>query len=358
MRVEDTKMNAHSCVYDKGGTTDKPLLTDDGRRIHNCDMHGRCVTAGKNNEFASCERCSFMTPPDSEKLATDFVDHLLITGRDKQPTTALRNLIGPSKTAFLVAGGPSSRKLDLRYLEQRGVFSLAVNQMAAHYNASAFVCSDPPSKFSDAIWMDPTTMKFVPMPKVHAKRGKLRTKVSGQFSEKLVDGVAVTTADAPNVWGFARRSWFLPDHTFFTDNEAAWGNLDRGVRKHPQMEKTVCTLLLGLRLLYYLGARTIFLVGVDFHMDEDKGSTDNYAFKEKRDKGAIYANNNLYRVTSGWLQTMVDDGVFEKFGLSVYNTNAESHLTCFPHTTYAEAIAYALKDYPQYPFDLEGWYEK
>ena len=77
------------------------------------------------------------------------------------------------------------------------------------------------------------------------------------------DGVQLATCDCPNTWGFSRRGWMSPDDTFFTESGAAWGNLNAGVERTGE-DKTVCTMLLGLRILYHLGAREIYLIGVDF----------------------------------------------------------------------------------------------
>lgn len=285
-------------------------------------------------------------------MKNEFQDNLLVTDRKKQPTDCLRNYLGCQKTAFLVGGGPSAKTIDISQIEQRGVFSLAVNNMAAHYRASAFVCSDPPEKFHDGIWKDPATMKFIPTPKLRRRRGNLRKKV-GQRFEKL----AICTEDCPNVWGFERRSWFQTDDTFFTEPSAAWGNHDAGVIR-TGLDKTVCTLLLGIRLLYYLGARKIYLVGVDFGMDPSKSLNENYAFPEQRDDGAIRSNNEQYAIVNKWLCIMQQNKIFQKFGLEIYNTNQNSHLRAFAHVPYHLAVSDALKDYPKSPFDLENWYRK
>lgn len=279
-------------------------------------------------------------------------DTLIIIDKHNNRTESLKNFLGKSSVAFLVGGGPSAKEVDITQLERRGVFSMAVNNMAAHYKASSFVCSDPPSKFHNGIWQDPNTMKFIPLPKFRRRRGSLRKKEGNKFSD-----LKITTKDCPNTWGFERRSWLSPDDTFFTENSAAWGNHEAGTIRTKQ-PKTVCTLLLGLRLLYYLGARKIYLVGVDFGMDPTKKLHDNYAFPEERDSGACKSNNEQYAVVNKWLCTMQKDGVFNRFGLEVYNTNAYSNLRAFAHVPYDLAIQDALREYPQEPFDTIGWYKK
>lgn len=281
-----------------------------------------------------------------------MTDTLVVVDRRKEYTTALRDHLGCQQSAFLVAGGPSAKELDLSLIEQRGIFSLAVNNMAGFYKASAFVCSDPPEKFFDGIWKDPQTMKFLPIPKLTNRgKGTLRQKIGDSF-ERL----KIKTVDCPNVWGFERRSWFQPDDTFFTEPSAAWGNHDDGVLRTGE-SKTVCTLLLGIRLLYYLGARRIFLVGVDFGMDPTKGLLENYAFGEQRDKSAIKSNNEQYTVVNDWLCKMQQGGTFDRFGLEIYNCNPNSRLRAFAHVPYDLAVNDSLRDYPS-KVDLENWYRK
>jgi len=253
------------------------------------------------------------------------------------------------RAVFLLGGGPSANDLPLERLRRRGVWSLAVNNMAGHriVRPQAFVCSDPPSKFSHSIWFDPGIMKFVPVPKLSGSRGKLREKKNGQFFDS-----SKKVCDCPNVWGFERESWLSPDDSFFLSEKALWGNHDSGVRKTGQ-PKTVCTVLLALRILYYLGARRIFLVGVDFRMSFGKG----YAFEQDRTKEAVESNNNQFSIVNKWLCEMEAKGVFKRFGLEIYNCYQFSGLRAFPFVPFSEALEVVTEGVEEFP-DLSGWYEK
>jgi hypothetical protein len=184
---------------------------------------------------------------------------------------------------------------------------------------------------------------------------KLTSKYRGALRRKTVDskfeGLPFSTIDCPNVWAFRRRGWLQPDETFFTESSATWGNLAEGVER-TGLEKSVCTMLLGIRILYYLGARRIFLVGVDFSMTEESG----YSFNQSRDHSATVSNNNIYRVVNGWLETMAKVGVFRKFGVEIYNCNQNSSLRAFSYVPFEEAIADCRNGFPEEPFDLSGWY--
>jgi hypothetical protein len=287
-------------------------------------------------------------------------DTLIITNRHKEPTTALRDM-APGGTAWLCGGGPSLTPAMAALLSVRGVFSLAVNNVAgmAGYRPSAFVCSDPPCKFHHGLWLDPTVMKFIPMPKLNhgGGRNRLREKVGDKFIPLVRNGKEVTTNLSPNVWGFERRSWLTPDNSFFTENSAAWGNNKTGAVRTGQ-PRTVCTMLLAIRLLYHLGFRRIFLAGVDFRMQAGLAPNGNYSFGELRDDAAVKSNNEQYRIVNTWLCAMVGNNTFEKYGLSLYNVNPVSGLRAFPHVPFGKALETTLEGFPVEPFSLSEWYKK
>jgi hypothetical protein len=284
-----------------------------------------------------------------------MVDKLLVTDRLRQPTDSLRDLLAGVPT-FLVGGGPSMKTLDLSQLSRRGVWSMGINNVAGHVRTNAFVCSDPPSKFHDGIWLDPSILKFVPIPKLSPKRGRshLRTKRDGMFSQLIREGRQWLSSDCPNVWGFERRSWWAFDDTFFTEESAAWGNGGKVGTKKTGNPTVFNTLLLGMRLLYYLGSRRIFLVGVDFKMTDTSG----YAFNQGRTREAVESNNAQYRNVNDGLDKMAKAGVFERAGLEIFNCNPMSSLRAFPYVEFNAAVANALKGFPAEPLDLSGWYEK
>ena len=285
----------------------------------------------------------------------NHVDPLIFTDKAKNPTNIFRDAV-KGHVGFLVCGGPSAKQLDLRLLEQRGIWSMAVNNMAAYVKTSCFICADPPSKFSDAIWLDPNIIKFVPLAKLTRKKGKLRRKVGEQFETLKIDDKEITVLDCPNVWGFERRSWMQLDDTFFTEPSAAWGNHEAGTIRTGR-QKTVNTMLLAIRIMYAIGIRTLFLVGVDFDMSPTADPAGNYAFGELRDSNAIKSNNSQYEIVNKWLCEMQETGVFQRFGLSIYNVNQNSNLRAFPYVPYELAIADALKNFPK-QIELSNWYRK
>ena len=342
------------CVYLNAVREGKTI---DESQVYGCNIYEECITDKLSSSMRSCIDCPDYLPKGSTEFASQFKDPLNITDRRGVKTNVLRGMLSGSPT-FLVCGGPSANELDLSLLCQRGIWSMAVNNMAGHFHASSFVCSDPPSKFHSGIWLDPTMMKFIPTPKLRGSRGHLRTKLGdGTFKNLEKGGKQIWTRDCPNVWAFERRSWHTSDDAFFLETSAAWGNHSAGVIRTGG-KKTVCTMLLALRLLYYLGSRTIFLVGVDFQMDPTAELKENYAFGEERDLAAIKSNNDQFSVVGGWLSEMENKGVFKRFGLQIFNCNPRSGLRAFGHLSYNDAIAWALDGFPREPFDVVGWYKK
>lgn len=364
------------CVYLQNETSES---TKDGRKVFGCLLHEKCTKSGTNNPHASCENCKDRLTVDQADCST-FVDNLFVIDNQKHQTTALRGLLQNVPAAFVVAGGPSIRNLDENYFNRRGVFSLGINNVAAKFRLSAFTFADPPKKFHNGIWQDPTIMKLCPTIKLTTGgRGTLREKTdhyeeitcpkcdADQNECGLCGGTKVyhdyfkdielKTQHCPNVWGFERRSWFSPDATFFTEPSATWGNNDAGVRQTGE-SKTMCSMLMGIRLLYYMGIRRIYLAGVDFWMNPEAALGDNYAFPEKRLLGEIRANNQQYATINQLLRRMVNHGVFRQFGLEVFNCNAESGLRAFEHVPLEDAMSDVLCDFPKQPFDLSDWYIK
>ena len=331
-----------------------------------CYRYGKCrLTTPKDTEFPaagipSCDTCKEKLLISDPDLAGKFRDPLHIVDKHAKAVTCFEASMRHPGIAFLVCGGPSARQLPMSDLNRRGCWSLAVNNVAGWdaFRPQAFVHSDPPSKFHSGIWLDPGIMKFVPIPKFKKKRGGLRRKIRDKQFEQLTfpDGQKFSTCDCPNAWGFLRRSWMRSDDSFFTEHGATMGNLNVGVARTGE-QKTICSMLLGLRILYHLGARTIFLVGVDFRMDSAKGLTDNYSFGENRDADACASNNAQFAVINELLCRTVKSGVFERFGLDVYNCNRQSGLRAFPHVPFSQAIGMATAGM-ETPFDLNGWYWK
>jgi len=328
------------CVY-QGRNTGR-----DG--IKTCRINGKCHPDKKDQGVVFCGRCTDSLRIDDEDFTKRWIDPLEILNSRQERTDCLQRTTLAGRPSFLVCGGPSA-KAYLHQLNRRGVFSLAVNNAAGNVvRPQAFVCSDPPVKFTHSVWQDPGVMKFVPSPKMtKGGRGKIRRKIDKHTFED-----AGTTAECPNVWGFKRDPFLTPNDQFFLQDGAPWGNQDAGVTRTGQ-PKTVCTMLLGLRLLYYLGSRRIYLLGVDFNMQP--GAI--YSFNQGKHDGGCVSNNQQYSVVNEWLCEMAQNGTFKRFGLEIYNCFQTSGLRAFPFVQFSHALADVVGDVEEVP-DLENWYEK
>jgi hypothetical protein len=264
-----------------------------------------------------------------------------------EPITGFKDLWRNSP-AFLVCGGPSLKQIDLTLLQERGVVSLGVNNVAAHARTTAFVFDDPPEKFHHSLFQDPRVLKFVPHPKL--KKGETRIKTADRFrytGRQVRDGY-------PSVVGFRRCCEWNPE-TFLTNEEASWGNNLNGHNKNGR-PRILSTMLLGIRLMHFLGVRRVYLLGVDFGMDPANGTTGNYAFAQERDQGAIDSNNHAYSV----LNTMLIElrPILEKAGFQLFNCNEHSRLRAFDYVPFADALEDCRCGIPAEPPDLSGWYVK
>ena len=341
MKDNEMKKNP-SCVY-LGEKVDKDKETYD------CRFYGQCILGRGDQKIVGCRKCKKKLHLDHPEFPSKWQDPLIILDRNRDRTESLRGLLAGA-SVFLIAGGPSANEVPLELLSRRGIWSMAVNNMAAHhrFRPQAFVCSDPPKKFSHDIWLDPGIMKFTPTAKMSGMRSRLRRKLpSGEF-ERLDRKVP----QCPNVWGFRRNSWLTPDNDFFLSDGACWGNQNAGVERTGQ-NKTVCTPLCGIRLLKHLGASIIYLVGFDFRMSPTYG----YAFDQGRTLEASLSNNEHFENVNRWLCEMQEGGVFKQFGLQIFNTNQTSNLRAFPHVPFDRAIEEAQGIVSDKPDTLQ-WYEK
>jgi hypothetical protein len=270
-------------------------------------------------------------------------DPLVIYGRDCQPMGhALRNL-WCDRSAFLVCGGPSTNALDMSVLKERGIVSLGINNVCGLHPVRAFVCGDQPEKFHHGIFFDPAIMKFVP-----------KTRMNNRIRVKQEDGTfadsAFTAKSCPSLFGYRRDSTWEPEK-FLSSEAATWG-LGKKQHEETKAPKILFTFFTGLRLLHYLGARRVFLLGADFGMSADRG----YSFNQARWAGAIRGNNNHYRIAEPMCHELVP--VFKAADYEVYNCNPHSHLRAFSYIPFDEAVEDCRGLVPKEPFDLSGWYEK
>ena len=235
-------------------------------------------------------------------------------------------------TAFLIGGGPSIVTLNLQSLES--VWTLTLNNGPATFRPNGNCTVDDPSRFSMSTWLDPTIMKFAPMAHFEKRLwDNRRLKIDGEWVQKW-EPSDLRVGDCPNVVGYRRNEKFhaprwLHEETINWGNNAKYGG-GRSV------------MLAAMRILFLLGFRRVYLLGVDFEMTPEK----KYHFPEERHSGAIRGNMSTYAKLQRWFTEL--QPYFLKEGFIVKNCNPASKLTAFPFMPYEEALAEAtahLGDY-------------
>jgi hypothetical protein len=247
----------------------------------------------------------------------------------------LSNLWSP-QPAFLVCGGPSLRSVDIEALRSRGVLSLGINNAGAFAPTTAWTFSDPQWKFHSAQHMDGKNLTFCPTPKLGKQ---IRIKTAEGFRNILC-----TAGDCPGVVGYARRTIFNAP-SFLTDWFAHWG---RG-GKQPAEDRPftrLCTMLLGLRLLHYLGCPRVYMIGVDFWMSREQP----YAWG-----GHPTSGNRLWRKITHMMEELKP--VFREADFHVFNASGpDSQCKAFPFADFETALADCKGGLGSEPYDLQEWY--
>ena len=240
-----------------------------------------------------------------------------------------------SSPGFLVCGGPSINKLPFNKLSERGIVSLGINNSAGHIPVSAWVFSDPQEKFHHGLFLDPKIMTFAPIPKLN-KNYRIKDDNGFRWSDNKIK-------DCPNTFGFDRKTYLYPEN-FLKTNYAMWGYGGKHIGDKPF--ECLATMLLGIRLMCYLGCPRIYLLGVDFLRTEEA----QYSFAQKAS-----LSNNRYDHESIMLKSIRP--FIEENGIKIYNCNPESKCDAFEYISFDNAFE-DCKGIVREPFDLTGWYEK
>jgi len=252
--------------------------------------------------------------------------------------------------AFLFLGGPSTNQLNLDLLERPGVLTMGVNNAVKTFRPNLWLSVDRPESFMMSIWLDATITKFVPI--CHAEKTI--------FDNIQWTNTDLRVGDCPNVFYFRRNEHFQAEQ-FLLEDTFNWGNHSdlchcgymRPNGKKTGIKITVCpdcgnsafgsrsVMLPAVRMLYFLGVRTIFLIGCDFNMEYGKP---NYSFPQGRSEGSVNGNNSSYKMLEKRFEEL--NPIFRKLGLCVFNCNPDSKLEVFPKVAYTDAIKVATSGFP------------
>lgn len=244
------------------------------------------------------------------------------------------------RAVFLMLSGPSLNALDLSLLDQRGIVTMGVNNAWTIHRPHLWTCVDDPGRFIDTGWKDPGILKLVPM--CHRVR-RLRV----QNPDGSMRPSAFHVSQMPGVF-FYRRSNHFDHERFLTGDTVCWGNDgDRADSLGIKGKRSV--MLAALRLLHHLGFRTVYLIGCDFKMADDR----RYAFDEDRALDVIRYNNTLYDALSRRFEALRPH--FERHNFRVVNCSPGSELSAFESMDFRDAVSQASGACHK-PINTRGWY--
>lgn len=240
------------------------------------------------------------------------------------------NAMYRGQSAFLLAGGPSVRELKLQVLSKCWVMTL--NNAHTSFRGNAACMVDDPSRFSLSLWLDPTVVKFAPMScfgkALWDNRLIASPRAHGSATPRHIwEPARWKVADCPNVIGYRRNEKMHPPR-WLHEETINWGN-------HAKYGGGRSVMLAALRILFILGFRRVYLLGVDFEMSAQK----RYHFAEERTPASIKGNMSTYAKLQDWFTALQPIFVKEKF--IVKNCNPRSKLTAFPFMPFDDAVAEA-----------------
>ena len=233
------------------------------------------------------------------------------------------------RSAFLIAGGPSFSKIDREQLRRPGVLTMGMNNSAKTFRPNLWVCVDSPDRFLRSIWLDPAIMKIVPI----CKAGKhIFNSDAWQFMD-------VRVGDCPNVVYFKRNEHFQAKQYLWEDC-INWGN-------HKDHGGGRSVMLAAIRILFILGIRRVYLLGVDFQMSE----TTKYHFTQDRNAASIRNNNAAYVQLNERFTELRP--IFEGQHFHVFNCNPESNLRAFDYVPFDAAMEDVLAEFDNVDIEKE-----
>lgn len=317
----------------------------DSLPVYSCAIHHVCVIRGYAPDLPKlCSTCEERKPPlpkmqDDAPVVSKRSKVVPVRGivanRQDQPADHLAEQFAGG-ACVLVCGGPSVAQMDLSVLDQRGVFVAAVSQVAAtHVRPHAWFSVDACTTYHEAIWRDPQIMKFVAR-NWTGNSERIPMQVNGEWLPSKTPAWK-----CPNVWFYDRGDRWAIDE-FLTAPYAMWQTLVDGKPKKSVM-------LVAIRLLHWLGFRTVYLIGCDFEMRRDA----QYAFPATKGEGAYRSNNRTYNALNETFVALRPQ--FEAAGLRVFNATTGGRLDAFERVTFEEAVAGCRDGFPR-SIDVSGLY--
>ncbi len=212
------------------------------------------------------------------------------------------------RAAFLMGRGWSATLAKRQMVAAAGIPVMAINDFPEDGPTPKFWCSgDPPSYFGERIWTNPDIIKFCAM----TTRNLMRPRVDAYHP-------ALKTRDAPNVHYFHATQNCTDVESWLHTPWLNWGS-SLCSADVPQLHTAAArsSMLIGLRLLWHLGFREVYLLGCDCTPHHHK-------FPKYWE--AIF--HHLEQIKPA----------FDRFCYKVYQTNPDSHLRTFEFANFDDVV--------------------
>lgn len=218
------------------------------------------------------------------------------------------------RSAFLICSGPSFKDVDHAALRRPNVLTMGVNNSVRTFRPHLWTCVDSPGHFLRSIWLDSTMTKFAPFAQARKRL----------FDSDRWEWMDMTVADCPNVVFYRRNRRFRAEQFFYEDT-FNWGD-------HRKYGGGRSVMLVALRILFVLGIRRVYLLGVDFDMSSER----TYHFEQGRAPGSVSGNRSTYGKMAHRFQELKE--IAEEEGYRIYNCNPESRLEVFDFVPFKAAL--------------------
>lgn len=207
---------------------------------------------------------------------------------------------------FLIGRGWSATADRLKRIKSLGIPTAAINNYSRDFRPDIWITGDPPNYFGRWIWEDVRVQKFIPW-----ETQKI------ECPKEDVDRPKRTPLDQPNVH-YYHHVTNIDAENFLMTPYAAWGTTAYGPddKDHPH-GGVRSSMIAAIRILYDLGVRTIYLLGCDFTPHEHP---DPYYFSDLETQ----------------LKALIP--VLERGGMTIYQTNPDAYLRCFPIVPFDEIM--------------------
>jgi len=222
---------------------------------------------------------------------------------------------------------------------------MTLNNAISSWRSNSNCIVDDPSRFNLSMWRDPRVQKFVPMAHFEKPLWDNRCLVINDAEVNQWEPSPLKVGDCPNVIGYRRNEKFHASRWLYEET-INWGN-------HAKYGGGRSVLLASLRILYLLGFRHVYLLGIDFDMTPER----KYHFPEERSASSIRGNMSTFNKLQAWFKEL--QPYFLEAGFVVRNCNPDSGLKAFPSISYEEALKEATGHLGSYERErTSGMYRK